>query len=377
MDVREEIRKGKNIYELPLTVCYYARVSTDHELQATSIVNQVDYFVKYIQSNVHWKFFDGYIDEGISGKEVRKRDDFLRMIQDGKDGKFQLILTKSVSRFARNTMDSIWYTDLLLQYGVGVLFLNDNINTIYPDSEFRLTLMASIAQDELRKLSESVRFGLKQSIDRGVVLGNSNILGYVKEKGKLVIDPKEALIVREIYDLFVTGKYRYSEIGILVDEKYGKKLDSTGVKRILTNCKYKGYYCGRKSMVIDYKSSKRKWFAPNDWIQYADYEKVPPIVEEKVWDKVQVMIQDRSRNKISRNYHEGERYQGKIICVVHHKPFRYQIKKYKEHYYGYFCCHHCCTLSQKLLDRIYQICPFVGMKVIPRMEDLELKIRCQ
>ena len=109
MEIKEEIRHGKTIYELPLRVCYYARVSTDHEVQATSIVNQVDYFVQYIQGISGWKNLGGYVDEGISGKDVKARTDFMRMIDDAKKGKFDLILTKSVSRFARNTIDSIFF----------------------------------------------------------------------------------------------------------------------------------------------------------------------------------------------------------------------------------------------------------------------------
>ena len=163
MDIKEEVKRGVSIYELRLVVCYYARVSTEHELQVTSIVNQIDYFEKYITSISNWKLVDGYVDEGISAKDVRKRENFIRMINDAREGKFNLILTKSVSRFARNTIDSIYYTNLLLDWGIGVLFVNDNINTFNNDSEFRLTLMASIAQDELRKLSEIVKFGLKQS----------------------------------------------------------------------------------------------------------------------------------------------------------------------------------------------------------------------
>ena len=210
MNIRERIRNGENIYDLNLRVCYYARVSTDQELQATSIVNQRDYFTKFIESIPNWKFVCGYVDEGVSGKSINRRDNFLRMIEDGKRGMFDLVLTKSVSRFARNTIDSINYTNILLDSGVGVIFINDNINTFSYDSEFRLTLMASIAQDELRKLSGSVKFGLRQSINRGVVLGNNNILGYKKGKGSLVIVSDEAMVVREIFRLFDEGLHNYS-----------------------------------------------------------------------------------------------------------------------------------------------------------------------
>ena len=164
MDLREELLQGKSLYELPLKVVYYARVSTENDTQTTSILNQTTYFQNYIKNIPKWQLYKGYIDEGISGKAIKNRGKFQQMIIDGLNCQYNLILTKSVSRFARNTIDSIKYTDILKEKGIGVIFLNDNINTLNSDSEFRLTLMASIAQDEIRKLSESVKFGLKQSI---------------------------------------------------------------------------------------------------------------------------------------------------------------------------------------------------------------------
>ena len=284
-----------NIYELNLRVVYYARVSTDNELQATSIINQTNYFESYIKNNPKWILIGRYIDEGISGKNTYNRINFKKMIKDGIDGKYDLILTKSVSRFARNTIDSIKYTDLLKDRGIGVYFINDNINTFSSDSEFRLTLMASIAQDEIRKLSESVKFGLRESIDRGVVLGNNNILGYKKDKGRLIIDEDEAVIVREIFNLFITGKYNYSYIARVINNKYNKKMDSTSIKRILVNYKYKGYYCGRKSTVINYKLGKRKKYNKSDWLIYKDNDKVPIIVKESVWNKANRIILNKNK----------------------------------------------------------------------------------
>ena len=344
LDIRNELKVGKNIYELPLRVCYYARVSTDHEEQFSSIINQVDYFVNYVGGIANWKLVNGYIDEGISGKEVFKRENFIRMINDGRNGKFDLILTKSVSRFARNTIDSIYYTNLLLDMGIGVMFINDNINTFYGDSEFRLTLMASIAQDEIRKLSESVKFGLRQSIKRGVVLGNDNILGYSKKRGILVVNEEESLIVREIFDLYLNGIHNYSEVARMVNNKYDKKLNGSSIKRILTNYKYKGYYCGRKSEVIDYKRSKRKLIDENEWVIYKDYSVVPAIVEEDVWDFVNEII--RTKKDIYKDV-----YRGKVFCNIHGRMVS-KNKKYNNKYYSYYICRGCCSVSGKLLDRI-------------------------
>ena len=139
-----ELLRTQTIYDLPLRVAYYARVSTDHDEQKTSIKNQDDYFKELIKSKQNWKFMGGYIDEGISGISVKKREDFLRMIDDAKNGKIDLIPTKEISRFAMNTLDSIKYTRELLACGVCVWFMNDGINTIDEDSELRLTIMAAM-----------------------------------------------------------------------------------------------------------------------------------------------------------------------------------------------------------------------------------------
>ena len=154
--IRNEMRNGKTIFDLPLRVTFYARVSTDKDEQINSLENQVQYYTELIQSKLNWTFIPGYIDEGISGTSTKKRDSFLRMIADAKAGRFDFIITKEISRFSRSTLDSIKYTQELLEHDVGVLFQNDNINTLDSDSEFRLVVMAGVAQDEVRKLSRTV-----------------------------------------------------------------------------------------------------------------------------------------------------------------------------------------------------------------------------
>ena len=364
LNVREELKKGVSIYDLPLRVAYYARVSTEHDLQVSSIINQVDFFSRLIQSHSNWRYVSGYVDFGISGKSVLKRENFLRMMEDAKKGSFDLILTKSVSRFARNTIDSIRYTDILLQFGIGVLFVNDNINTFYSDSEFRLTLMASIAQDELRKLSESVQFGLQQSIHRGVVLGNSNILGYCKDCGRLKIISSEAEIVRDIFSLFATGRYCYMDLARLIHQKYNIYCDSTKVKRILTNYKYKGFYCGRKSQVVDYKRNKRKNIESFNWVIYRDYKHVPPIVDEKLWDSVQKLIKKKRDNTMM-----FDRYKGIVFCGIHGGYLKLKKKRYKTRWYGYLVCPSCIRFSCNILDRIWKVCQYNKVVVFRNIED--------
>ena len=165
-DIRAELmQSGKSIYDLPLRVTFYARVSTEKDEQAHSLKNQIDYYSSFIANNANWTYVNGYIDEGLSGTSVSKRESFLRMMDDAKLGKFDFIITKEISRFSRNTLHSIQYTQQLLRDNVGVLFQSDNINTLMPDAELRLTIMSSIAQDEVRKISERVKFGFKRAIE--------------------------------------------------------------------------------------------------------------------------------------------------------------------------------------------------------------------
>ena len=199
-EIRNALAQGKSIFELKLRVTYYARVSTEKDEQLHSLKAQVDYYREFISKNPNWTFVEGYIDEGTSGTSVEKRESFMRMIDDAKLRKFDFVLTKEISRFSRNTMDSIQYTQRLLSYGIGVFFQSDNINTLLPDAELRLTIMSSIAQDEVRKLSERVKFGFKRAIEKGTVLGNNAMWGYNKDNGKLVIVEEEAEAIRKIFD---------------------------------------------------------------------------------------------------------------------------------------------------------------------------------
>ena len=329
--VRNNIMKGIPLQELKLKVCFYARVSTDKDEQLHSLSAQVSFFNDYISKVPNWHFIGSYIDEGISGTSVKKREEFLRMIEDAKKHKFDLILTKEISRFSRSTLDSIKYTQELLQNGVGVYFLNDNINTILPDSELRLTMMSSIAQDEVRRLSERVSFGMRRSIDSGVVLGCSNIYGYVKDKGKLVIDEKQAEMIKIIYDRYANttdglskvSRYLYS---LGYKSKTGKRLDTTILTRIIENPKYKGYYCGHKTKVLDYRTKKKKKLSESDWIIYKDTENVPPIVSEELWERANKKLKQRQDSFASRAVNKAVfqnryTYSGKIYCGHHNLTY--------------------------------------------------------
>ena len=200
--VRSEMGMGRSFYDLPLRVTFYARVSTDMDAQLNSLENQIRYYTEFIQSKPNWTYVPGYVDEGISGGSTKKRDDFNRMIRDAKAGLFDFIITKEISRFSRSTLDSIQYTQELLEHNVGVFFQNDHIKTLDLDSEFRLVVMAGVAQDELRKLSERTKFGFAQSIKNGRVLGNDKLYGYDKKNCVMAVNEAEAEIVRTVFDLY-------------------------------------------------------------------------------------------------------------------------------------------------------------------------------
>ena len=300
-EMKEAFSLGKTIFDLNLKVSYYARVSTEKEEQINSLENQVSFFEDYIRKNSNWTFICGYVDEGISGTTSLKRENFMKMIEDAKNKKFDLLITKEVSRFSRDTIDSLLYTRKLLEYDVCVYFLSDNIITASSDGELRLTIMSSMAQDEVRKISERTKFGFKRALEKGTVLGTDNIWGYKKDKGKLVIDEDEAPLIRLIFDIYAND----SKIGLkklsttLQQEGYynhnGNPIHQNTLKRIIQNPKYKGYYTGGLSTVVDYRSKKRNFNTRDEWKIYKDYKKVPPIVSEELWEKANEKLLSRSK----------------------------------------------------------------------------------
>lgn len=320
---RQQLRT-RSIYDLPLRVTFYARVSSESDEQLNSLGNQVSYYRDYIGRNPAWTFVEGYIDEGLSAATTKKRENFHRMVEDGEKGLFDLVITKEITRFARNTLDSIQYTRRLLAAGVGVFFQNDNINTLDEDSELRLTIMSGIAQDELRKLSSRVKFGHAQAIKNNVVLGNSRIFGYVKDGGRLVIDESEAPMVRELFDLYATGEYSMKQIETLFWEKgyrnhNGNRIAHTTMSGMISNPKYKGYYVGNKVKVIDLFTKKQKFLPPEEWVMFKDEtgEIVPAIVEEALWDRANEVLKRRSEDVKNRQgiCNHQNLLTGKLYCT--------------------------------------------------------------
>lgn len=324
--VREKLRNC-SIYDIELNVAYYARVSTEKVEQQASIKHQEEHFEELIHSNNRWKFAGSYIDDGISGMHADKREEFQRMLRDAKLGKIDMIITKEISRFARNTLDSIQYTRELLSYGVCVWFQNDGINTIDDDSEFRLTIMAGVAQDEIRKLSSRVKFGHAQSIKNGVVLGH-RMYGYSNNQGKLELVPEEADMVRMIFQDYASGISTPRIEKKLWDMGYrsfkGGKINRDVIKNIIRNPKYKGYYCGGKVKVVDMFTKKQEFLPQSEWVMFKDDgSRVPQIIDEATWEKANAYLRERGEAIKSRrtSFKNENIFTGKLFCANDGAPY--------------------------------------------------------
>lgn len=336
--IRAEMRNGRSFYDMPLRVTFYARVSTDQDEQINSLENQVQYYTELIQSRPNWRFVPGYVDEGISGGSTKKRDNFNRMIRDAKAGVFDFIITKEISRFSRSTLDSIRYTQELLDYNVGVFFQNDNINTLDTDSEFRLVIMAGVAQDEIRKLSERLKFGFRQAIKNGHVLGNDKLYGYDKKDCVLTINEEEAEIIRIIFDLYGNQRLgtrtiskRLMELGYTSRE--GNAFNTLTIRHILENPKYKGWYCGNKSQSVDYRTKRNVLLDESEWVTYPD-PSIPAIVSEELWNRANALYKRRREEMKSHSsglsFHNRYPYSAKIYCEEHGTTFHRQVIQTKK-----------------------------------------------
>ena len=333
--IRAEMRMGRSFFDLPLRVTFYARVSTDQDEQLNSLENQVQYYTELIKSKPNWIFVPGYIDEGISGTSTKKRDDFNRMIRDAKAGLFDFIITKEISRFSRSTLDSIKYTQELLEHNVGVFFQNDNINTLDTDSEFRLVIMAGVAQDEVRKLSERLKFGFRQAIKNGHVLGNDRLYGYDKKDCVLTINEEEAEIVRIVFDLYANHRLGTRKISQKLFEmgytsREGNAFNVLTIRHMLENPKYKGWYCGNKTQNLDYRTKKKAFLDESEWVMYPD-PSIPAIVSKELWDRANALYKERRNEMMTHSsgvsYHNRYPYSAKIICEEHGTTFHRQVLK--------------------------------------------------
>lgn len=299
-------------------VAAYARVSTDSEEQQTSYAAQVDYYTKYIKGKPEWEFISVYTDEGISAVNTKHREGFNRMIADALAGKIDLIVTKSVSRFARNTVDSLVTVRKLKEKGVEVYFEKENIYTLDSKGELLITIMSSLAQEESRSISENVTWGQrKRFADGKVSLPYKSFLGYERgEDGFPRIVEKEAEIVRQIYRLFMQGKTPSKIATILTEQGVptptGKeKWQGTTVESILTNEKYKGSALLQKKFTVDFLTKKQK-VNEGEVPQYFVEKSHNAIINPLEFDMVQAEL--ARRKELGKKYSCNSVFSAKIVC---------------------------------------------------------------
>lgn len=279
------------------SVVFYGRVSTEHEAQLAALENQMQWYEDQAKYHPNWTVLKSYIDRGITGTQAKKRPAFMEMLNDAKYHKFDLIVTREVCRFARNTVDTLVITRQLKEIGIEVYFVEDNIWTMDNDGELRLTIMATLAQEESRKTSERVRAGQKISRDNGVLYGNGNILGYDRLGDTYIINEDQAETVRIIYDLYLKGNGFNKIVNELVrlkrkDSSGLVRWDATKVSRILHNATYKGYqgyYKSHKNNHLDQKTIVNR---DEDTYLYVK-GRFTPIISEEVWDKCKALRESK------------------------------------------------------------------------------------
>lgn len=327
-------------------VAAYARVSTEQDEQQSSYEAQVDFYTRHIKSNPDWEFVEVFADRGITGTNTKNRENFNRMIDLALKGGIDIILTKSISRFARNTVDTLQTVRELKAVGVEVRFEKENLHTFDPKCEMMLTIMSSLAQEESRSISENVRWGKQKSMRDGKVsLLYSHFLGYKKgADGRPEIVEEEAAVIRKIYDLFLSGK-TINEIAAILTSMgvltpAGKKKWSVStVRRILSNEKYKGEALLQKTFTVDYLTKevrKNNGEVPSVRVRNSH----EPIIEPEVFDRVQAILAESAKRRAKvRTRHP---FAGKLVCgdcgsFYGHKVWR--LRSTGERYNVWYCNH--------------------------------------
>ena len=302
-----------------IKVASYCRVSTDKDDQANSFESQQRYFRAYIDRQPEWELYQIYADEGITGTSTKKRAAFNQMIADARMGKFERILTKEVSRFSRNILDTIAYTRELKALGVGVLFLNDGISTLEPDAELRLSIMGSIAQEESRKTSSRVKWGQTRRMEQGVVFGRS-LLGYDVKDGRLTVNPEGAELVRLIFHKYGVEKKGTTVIARELREagyrthRGGIRWNGSCIVKLLKNEKYVGDLIQKKTITPDYLThAKKANHGEEELVIIRDHHQ--PIIGRELWGVVQEELKKRNRNGALGAGHSNRYiFSGKIKC---------------------------------------------------------------
>lgn len=299
-------------------VAAYVRVSTDGEEQLQSFKSQKEYYKDKISKNKDWVMVGIYADEAVTGTKTVKRDGFLKMINDCMEGLVDVILTKSISRFSRNLVDTLQYVRLLKEKGVAVIFEKENINTLSMESEMALALLSTLAQNEVESLSANVKLGIRMKMKRGEMMGFNGCLGYDyhPEDKSITINPEEAETVREIFDMYLAG-YGSSTIAKEL-ERLGRKnkrgeikWTCSGIRTIINNEKYKGDLLLGKTFTVD-PVSKRRLANMGEEEQYYIKGHHEAVVPPEIWEAAQeirksryrkdTMSVDGTRKKYSRKY---------------------------------------------------------------------------
>lgn len=343
IDKYETLNQERKIQHTKRKVAAYCRVSTDNEDQANSFESQQRYFRQYIERNPDWELYEVFADEGISGTNTKKRKEFNRMIACAKNGDFDLIVTKEISRFARNTLDSIFYTRDLKKHGVGVIFMNDNINTLDGDAELRLAIMSSIAQEESRKTSERVKWGQKRQMEQGVVFGRS-MLGYDVKGGKMTINEEGAKVVRLIFHKFVNeGKGTHVIARELREEGINpmrvKEWSNTVILRVIRNEKYCGDLVQKKTYTPDFLSHEKKYnHGQEEFVIIKDHHE--PIISRELFDEANRILDAKSLSQEGKAKHSNRYlFSGKIKCGCCGSSYvaRYKTRKDGSRYKAWRC----------------------------------------
>jgi len=324
---------NKTINNLPQKkrMAAYCRVSTEHEEQLTSYTAQVEYYTNYITNHPDYEFVFCYADEGITGTSTKKREQFNKMIEDCKSGKIDMIITKSISRFARNTLDTLNYVRMLKELGIGIIFEKESINTLDSKGEVLLTILSSLAQDESRSISENSLWGVRRRFEQGkILIVHTRFLGYDKDNdGNLIINKEQAKIVRRVFKEFLNIKgtvmiARELEQDGVLNWNGKTKWFGTSINSMLINEKYKGDALLQKTYTVDFLSKTR---AVNNGIvpQYYVEDSHEAIIEKEVWNAVQLEFERRKnymkKYKVTQLFSSNP-LTGRIICGHCSRPYK-------------------------------------------------------
>ena len=329
--IRAELPAGRRIPDVPLRVTFYARVSTDGDRQLDSLHHQSSYFESRIRDCPDWEYVPGYVDEGITGTRADKRPQFLKMVRDAKAGLFDLILTKEVSRFARDIVDCVQTVRDLLKHGVGVLIEDIGLNTMESDAEFRLSVMAIVAQEESRKISERVRFGYRQTMKQGKRHGATPPIGYLfrEDNNGYRIDENKQPLVEYVFTEYAEGgkgmrtlSRDLAEMGFFGST--GKPYTPSTLERMIRNPVYKGYIVNGKTCKPSYREDRKIERPREDWLLHYDPERVPPLVSDALWNAANRILEARGRrmdgidcSSVDACGNGRYAYSARILCADH------------------------------------------------------------